>query len=161
MTRALLAAAILLGGCRGVTPIVRQPATPTTQSGLAAVSTIPQPPPIPADANAFVTVSEAVAAPEDDVPAYVKVFVDHKLVGQTVIGPKSAPKEWGAVLEPGNHLFRFEAWLLPLPGEWTPLSVQWQPAERFIRIEPGRRNRVTLKFFDGGRRSSVQVAREP
>jgi hypothetical protein len=163
MTRVFLAvaAAAVLGGCRGAAPIVGRPAAPAPETERAAEAAIAQPPPIPADANVLLTVTEAVAAPEHDLPAYVKVFVDQKPAGQTAIGPKSAPKSWGAVLEPGNHLFRFEGWMLPLPGEWTPLAVQWQPPERFIRVEAGRRTLVSLKFIDGGRRSSIQVWREP
>ena len=163
MRRTLLwaLAVAVLGGCRASSPIAGKPAAPAAPPERGAAVVFAQPPPIPADANALVTFSEAVAAPEDDIPAYAKVFIDGKLVGQTAIGPKSAPKAWGQVLEPGNHLFRFEAWLLPLPGEWAPLSVQWQPPERFIRVEPGRRTLVSLKLFDGGRRHSLEITRQP
>ncbi len=135
---------------RSVTPIVGPPPQPA-----------PKPFVIPPGANFLLIVSEAVAAPEDDLSSYAKVYVDGQLVGQTSTEPKSREKKWGDVLAVGNHLFRFEQWVLPFPGEWTPMQASWQPPERFVRVEPDQRTIVALKFFDGGRRHSLQVSREP
>ncbi len=151
---ALSAAAFLLAGCaktiKHVSPIEGPP---------------PQPPVVPyvvpVEANFIVTVSEAVADADEDVSAFTKVFVDGKPAGQTEIAPKSKEKKWGLALPDGNHLIRFEQWYLPLPGEWTPLGPQWQPEERFIRVERGLRTLVALKFSDGERRYSLQISREP
>ena len=155
MKRGLIAfaLAVFLSGCRGAGPIV---AAPPSQRQ-------PMVPPvvIPADANFLLMVSEAIASPEDDVLSYTKVFIDGQPAGQTPIAAKSKEKAWGDVLAAGNHLFRFEGWVLPLPGEWTPLAAQWQPPERFIRIEPGQHTGVALKFFDAGRRHSLRITREP
>lgn len=150
---ALALAAALLAACGGAAPLVG----PAPGAPAVPAPEIPAPPPIPKDANVVLTVSEAVPGPDQDTAAYVKVFVDGKEAGQTAIGPKSQDKQWGAALEPGNHLFRFELWTLPLPGEWSPLSVQWQPPERFIRVMPGARTLIFLKFQDGGRRHTLKL----
>ena len=143
-----------LAGCRAamrdVSPIIGPPEIPPD----APVA-------IPADANFVLTVSEAVADAEADVAAYTKIFIDGKEAGRTAIAPKSKERSWGQALPAGNHLFRFEHWLLPIPGEWTPLDARWQPPERFMRVEASARTVAVLKFFDGGRRQSLQVLREP
>ena len=116
---------------------------------------------IPADANVFVTVSEAVASQEEDIPAYLRIFIDGVALGQTPTEPKSKEKKWGEVVAPGNHLFRFEHWIKPIEGEWTPLAGQWQPPERFIRVDAQQRMTVALKFLENGRRFTLQVSRQP
>lgn len=118
-------------------------------------------PAVPSDSNFVLSVSEAVAGPEEDTPAYAKVYIDGKPAGETPKGPKSQEKKWGAHLSPGNHLFRFEYWVLPGAGDWGLLDDQWQPTERFIRIEEGGRTAVPLKFYEGGRKHSLQTSREP
>jgi hypothetical protein len=159
MSRALALAclALILGACgtgqrveQVVTPIEGPPPRPAAKPYV-----------IPTDANFLIVASEAVSGPEQDIGSYVKVLVDGKEAGQTPTGPKSAEKKWGAVLPPGNHLFRFEHWVQPLPEEWTPLKAEWQPPERFVRVDGNQRTVVTLKFVDGGRRHSLQVSREP
>jgi hypothetical protein len=151
---ALLAAVLLLGACRHVEEKVNPLIGPPPQPEVKPFA-------IPADANFEITESETVASAEDDQPAFVKVWVDGREAGQTAVFPKSKDKKWGAALPPGNHLFRFQMWVLPTPGEWTPLAEGWQPPERFIRVEQGLRTLVTLKLYEGGRRHSLQVAREP
>lgn len=147
-----LAALLWLAGCRAsaVTPIEGVPPRPPE----VAVA-------IPADANVLLAASEVVASAEDDQPAYVKVIVNGRESGQTATTPRSKERRWGAVLPPGNHLFKFQAWTQPLPDQWAPLADAWQPPERFIRVEPGLRTVIVLKFSDGGRRHSLQVSREP
>jgi hypothetical protein len=118
------------------------------------------PAPIPADANFLLTLGEAVGSPEADVGSYAKVIIDSEAAGQVQIGPKSQERRWGVRLPPGNHLFRFEYWVLPPAGDWAPLDAQWQPAERFIRVEEGSRIAVSLKFYDGARQHKLEIARE-
>jgi len=162
MKRLLLAsaAALALAACHAKPPTaVKQPlVTPL-------IGTPPNPPiepvVIPVTANFLLTANEAVASADQDLPSFFKVYVDNKEAGQTEIAPKSKEKKWGAELALGNHLFRFQAWVLPTPGEWTPLAEGWQPPERFIRVEPGLKTLVTLKLYDGGRRHSLQIDRQP
>lgn len=158
MRRLVLPLAVaLLAGCahggvqRQVTPLVGPPPQPIPPAEAKPVYT-----------NNFVlTVSEAVADSSQDLPSQTRVYVDGKLAGQTDVSPKSHDKSWGAALPDGNHLFRFEQWVLPAIGEWAPLADQWQPRQRFIRIEPGQRTLVTLKFSANERRYGLQIARDP
>ena len=113
------------------------------------------------DANFELVISEAVSSAEEDADSYAKVYLDGFLVAQTSVGLKSQGKVWGERLAVGNHLFRLELWNTPRSGEGVPLDAQWQPQERFIRIEEGTRAKVALKFFDGGHNYSYQISREP
>jgi hypothetical protein len=155
--RRLLAAAALaalLGACKSgqpvVTPLIGTPPNPPVQPVV-----------IPPTANYLFVGSEAVASADQDEAAFFKIYIDNREAGQTDIAPKSKEKKWGAVLPVGNHLFRFQAWVLPTPGEWTPMASGWQPPERFIRVEPGLKTVTTLKLYDGGRRHSLQIERQP
>ncbi len=122
---------------------------------------LPTPPvPVPEDADFVLAVVDAIASSEEDVLSQAKVFMDGKPLGETHIGPKSAEKRWGMRLEPGNHLFRFEQWVFTAPASWGPLDSAWQPRERFVRIEEGSRAVLSLRFSEGGRRHTVQFARE-
>ena len=98
---------------------------------------------------------------EDDIASYTKVYVDNAAAGQTEINAKSKSKKWGAKLASGNHLFRFEKWNLPPTGDWQMLDPQWQPPERFIRVEDGQKTTVKARFYDNGRKFELQIAREP
>ncbi|MDE2237057.1 MAG: hypothetical protein KGK30_04140 [Elusimicrobia bacterium] len=109
----------------------------------------------------MLTASDAVASAAQDEDCYLAVFVDGKAAGQTAVALKSKEKAWGEVLPVGNHLFRFEEWVKPPSGQWTPLPADWQPTERFIRVEPGLRTVVSLKFYDAGRRHSLEISRFP
>lgn len=118
---------------------------------------------IPGDANAVVAVSEAVADPSLDAESYLKISIDGKEAGQTPIAAKSSEKKWGARLPGGNHLFRFEYWVLISTGgagQWSALASQWQPIERFVRVDDKERVLVALKFFDGARKHSYQIFRD-
>lgn len=116
---------------------------------------------IPADANFVLAVSEAIASLEEDTASYTKIFIDGQPAGETAVGPRSQERRWGRRLEAGNHLFRFEYQVLPSTGDWTALDAQWQPTERFIRIEGGARTSAALKFYEGARRHDLRVSREP
>ena len=151
---ALLPSLAVLVGLSGCTIFQPAPATPGRAKPAPA-------PVIPADANIILTVSEAVASLEEDTASYTKVFVDGEPAGETSVGPRSQERQWGRRLEPGNHLFRFEYQVLPSTGDWTPLEAQWQPTERFVRIEGGAKTLVALKFYDGARRHDLQISREP
>ena len=149
----VVAAAALLGACKTgsiVNPLIGPGPEPLSKPFV-----------IPPMATFEFTGSESVASADADQPAFFKVYIDGKEAGQTAIAPKSKDKKWGAVLPFGNHLFRFQAWVLPLPGEWTQMAEGWQPPERFIRVEEGLKTLVTIKLYDGGRRHTLQVNREP
>lgn len=148
-----LALALGLSACGGFK------ARPPGRPGPAV--DLPRPAPaIPSDANFVLSVSEAVAGPEEDIPAYLKVTVDGNRAGETPSGPKSQEKKWGARLPPGNHLFGFEYWVASSSGAWTMLDSQWQPVERFIRIEGETRTSVSLKFYEGARRHDARISRQ-
>lgn len=119
------------------------------------------PPPVSKDANFVLSVSEVVGSPEEDVASQAKVYVDQALAGETWLGPKSREKRWGARLAPGNHLFRCEYWVQAGTAPAAALDAQWQPRERFIRVEEATRAVMTLKFLDRGLRHEVQLGREP
>lgn len=118
------------------------------------------PVPVPEDANFVLTTFEAIAGSEGDVLSQTRVFMDGKPLGETHIGPKSKEKRWGMRLEPGNHLFRFEQWVFTPPATWAPLAAEWQPRERFVRVEKANRAAVTLKFQEDDRGYSLLFIRE-
>ncbi|MBI5631753.1 MAG: hypothetical protein HY921_12820 [Elusimicrobia bacterium] len=105
--------------------------------------------------------SEAVPGLEEDSPAYVQIYIDGLPAGRTAALPKSQEKKWGRRLPAGNHLFRFEYWTQAAGGAWAPAEASRQPHERFIRVEREGRAKIVLKFYDGGRKHSFQVLREP
>ena len=172
-----VAAAILSAACGNHRPVLRPvpPAAAVSHPFIAvssttvvastepAVNIIPTEPPaaISSSANFVLVVSEAIGSPDEDLGSYTKVFLDGQEFGRTPVGPKSQEKEWGGKLDVGNHLFRFEKWDLPAVGDWGLLDAQWQPPERFIRVEPGQRTVVRLKFYDSGHGHSLQIARDP
>lgn len=157
------AAACLLAGCALKSP--PHPVTLTNPAvGLAtAKPTIPTtpPPPIPPQANFLLVVSETVASPDHDIGSYTKVFIDNLPAGETRIAARSVEKTWGVEISTGNHLFRFQKWELPDTGDWTELDPQYQPPERFIRINPGDKTIARLKFYDDALRHSLQIERQP
>ncbi|MBI4679502.1 MAG: hypothetical protein HY748_18165 [Elusimicrobia bacterium] len=124
------------------------------------------PPPAPApqaavDANFELVAVEVVESPEEDAVALVKVYVDGELAGQTQAGPKSSERRWQGALKAGNRLMRFENWSVGPSGEPELMAEDFQPRERFVRVEDGARTKVSLKFFDKGRQNTLQVSREP
>jgi hypothetical protein len=172
------AAEILSSSCGSNRPVLRPvpPAAAVSHPVIAVssetavafasapvVNVIPKEPPatISSSANFVLIVSEAVGNPDEDLGSYTKVFLDGQEFARTPVGPMSEEKRWGAKLDVGNHLFRFEKWDLPMVGDWGLMDAQWQPPERFIRVEPGQRTVVRLKFFDTGRGHSLQIARDP
>lgn len=114
-----------------------------------------------ADSNFTLTVYEVVENPEDESDAYAKVFVDGIEAGKTPSGPKSSEKKWESVLPAGNRLMRFEYWTLSETGEWTRAPEEFQPREKFFRVEEGLKTQVILKFFDKGRDNAVTSSRGP
>lgn len=157
--RRLVAAAALAAaawGCAGPRP-VPAPVAPLLPGHVPPAAAVA----LAADANLVVTVTEAVAALEDDRGSRTLIFIDGEPAGRIPDGPKSQERKWGLRLPPGNHLFRFEHWVLPAEGDWAPLDAQWQPVERFIRVEEGRRTEILLKFRDEGRGHSLEITRRP
>ncbi|OGR87288.1 MAG: hypothetical protein A3J74_11300 [Elusimicrobia bacterium RIFCSPHIGHO2_02_FULL_57_9] len=118
---------------------------------------------VPKDANFVLSVSEAVLSPEEDTSSYATISVGGRSAGRTPAGPRSSDKKWGARFAPGNHLFRFEYWIAASSASehWSPLNAQWQPIERFVRVNDRERLTVTLKFHDGARKHSYQISRDP
>ena len=134
---------LLAGGC-----------APTRQRSAAVPTAAPP------DPNASVAVYEVVEKPEDEAAAFLKVYVDGELAGQTATGPKSQEKSWNGRLAPGNRLFKLEYWTLAGLSDWKRLEDDFQPRERFIRLEEGAKTKILIKFFDQGRKNAVTTARE-
>ncbi len=120
-----------------------------------SASTGPKP-----DSNFILTVYEVVETPEEDVLSYTRVYIDGHLAGQTTAGPKSSHKNWETKLEIGNHLVHLERWAAVGSIEPVKLSEEFQPRERFIRVETGKRTMVWIKFFDRGRKHIPKIIRE-
>ena len=156
---ALTGPALVLGlaGCSVFGPGVPAPAKPLAPGHVEPAPAAA----IAADANFVLTVSEAVDSADEDTASYTVIYVDGKPVGKTPIGPKSQARQWGLKLPPGNHLFRFEYWILPSVGDWGALDAQWQPTESFIRVEEGARTSAALKFYEGAHQHDLQNSREP
>lgn len=113
----------------------------------------------PAQANFELIVREVVATPEEDEPVYAEVFVDGLPAGRAGPGPRSKEKIWRSNLEEGNRLLRFELWhSSAVPAAWP---ADYQPRERFIRVEPGFKTKVDLKFYDRSRQYDLDISREP
>lgn len=114
-----------------------------------------------ADANFELSAVEVVGTPEEDTVGLVKVYVDGELAGQTQAGPRSSERRWHGKLAPGNRLLRLEQWSVGSSGEPELMADEFQPRERFVRVEEGGRTKVVLKFSDGGRKNALQVSRDP
>ncbi|MCX5797463.1 MAG: hypothetical protein NTY77_18380 [Elusimicrobia bacterium] len=145
-----LALAALWAGCAAPKPAAKGPEP-------AAVQT----PPAAASANFELKAYEVVGTPEEDTLEYVQIYVGGALQGRTETAAKSRPKLWLGRIAEGNHPMRFEVWDSSdgVSGLRRPDGLQ--PAERFFRVEPGKKTTVTLKFTDQGRQSLFYVTREP
>lgn len=157
-------AAVVLAGAAALACAHQAPIPPAQPAASlpTAKPVIPSSPPvvISTQSDVVLTVSETVNSAEDDIASYTKVYVDNLPSGQTDIGPKSQPKHWGAVLPPGNHLFRFETWDLPPSGEWEMLDPQWEPPERFIRVLDGQKTDISLRYYDHGFKNELTISQE-
>ncbi len=140
------ALALWAAGCASRTQVVAPPEAP---------------PPAVANPNIEVLVLEVVETREEDTLAYVKVFADGAPAGQTTAGPRSSERRWLGRLPAGNRLLRFEVWEVGPAGDAQALAEPWQPRERFVRVEEGSLTRVQLKFWDKGRRNSLDISRQP
>jgi hypothetical protein len=150
---AFLALAALWAGCVAPKPAVKPPAA----SSVPAVAQIP---PAVASPNFELNAYEVVGTPEEDTLEYVQVFMDGQVQGRTEIAAKSRPKLWRAQIPEGNHPMRFEVWDSSDGVSGVRRGDDLQPAERFFRVEAGKKTGVTLKFTDGGRQSLFYVTRE-
>lgn len=111
--------------------------------------------------NFEVMTYEVVDNPEGEGVSHLKIFVDGAEAGQTAAGPKSSEKIWQGRLAPGNRLIRLEYWVLPGFGDWERLGADFQPRERFMRVEEGFKTKVAVKFSEKGRKNQIQLTREP
>ncbi|MEK7389271.1 MAG: hypothetical protein AAB036_06205 [Elusimicrobiota bacterium] len=110
------------------------------------------------DPNFELLVLETVPNADDDGVSFTKIFVDGQEIGKTPVGPRSQEKRARLKLPAGNVPMRLEHWLLPAAGEWTRLGDARQPRERFVRIENGVMNQLTLRFGADGA-PSLQMSR--
>ncbi|MCX5789302.1 MAG: hypothetical protein NTX64_12465 [Elusimicrobia bacterium] len=101
--------------------------------------------------NLEVSLSEVIERADQDGLSYAKVFVDGQPAGQTDTGPRSHEKRWEGRVEPGNHPVRLELWVLRDLGDWTRLSDEDQPRERFVRVEGEGKARLELRRTASGR----------
>ncbi|MCM2303746.1 MAG: hypothetical protein NDJ72_03540 [Elusimicrobia bacterium] len=124
---------------------------------------LPPPPPVAVvevkDPNFEVVVIEAVPNADDEGVSFTKIFVDGKEAGKTAVGPRSQEKHVRLKAPAGNQPVRLEHWLLPPIGEWTVLSEDRQPRERFVRIEDGTISRLTLRYAPDGT-ASLALSRD-
>lgn len=135
-------------------------------AGACAGHTLPPPPPVsvtrvppnPPEPNLAVTVYEVVETPEQDGPARTRIYIDNELVGQTEGGLKSQEKKWSGRVQEGNRLLRLERSTMPRVWDWVKAPDDRQPSERFVRVLPGIRTNVRLKFYDLGREHAVEVS---
>ena len=111
-------------------------------------------------ANFEFSAYEVVETPAEDAREFVAVLVDGQEKGRTPVAPKSQLKSWRAELPAGNYPMRFEVWDSTdgISGARRPDELQ--PRERFIRIEPGQKTVVVLKFYDKGRQNYLYITRE-
>lgn len=126
----------------------------------------PGPGPQPAEsraepANFELSAYEVVETPEADTLEFVQVFVGGELKGRTQAAAKSMPKLWRGNLPDGNHPMRFEVWDSSDGVSGLRRPDELQPRERFVRIEPGQKTSVALKFYDQGRQYLFYLTREP
>lgn len=133
---------------------------------LAPVSARPSrplfaPTPEVVGANFLLVVSEAVPDPSEDGVSYTKIFVDGREAGATEVGPKSQEHTLKLKLPPGNLPIRLEQWVLPPAGEWTRLGDEFQPRERFVRIEDGSVVRLELRFAENEGSNTLSLSRAP
>ncbi len=135
---------------------------PLVLAALWAGCAAPKPKPAAVAASNFEFNSyEVVGTPEEDTLEYVQVFVDGQPQGRTETAAKSRTKLWLGQIAEGNHPMRFEVWDSSDGVSGARRPDELQPGERFFRIEPGQKTRVTLKFTDAGRQSLLYVTREP
>ena len=168
-----------LTACAGQTPV--EPPSPTAEAaeasaaeaGVEAVPAVavvvatgpaavaaPLPAP-PANPNFVLKLREVVDSLAEDTTSYALAFIDGAGAGRTPAAPRSEEKAWSAELPEGNHLMRFEVWDSTdgVSGIVRPGSLQ--PRERFIRVLPGQKTEVRLRFFDRKRRHDFEITREP
>ena len=103
---------------------------------------------------------EVVETASEDIREFVVVFIGGQEKGRTEMAPKSKLKSWQAELSAGNYPMRFEVWDSTdgVSGARRPDDLQ--PRERFIRIEPGKKTSVVLKFYDKSRQNFLYITRE-
>ncbi len=46
-------------------------------------------------------------------------------------------------------------------GDWVKIDEQWQPRERFVKVEEGMKTRITLKFHAKGKSYTFIIDRDP
>ena len=114
-------------------------------------------PVIPPNANIMLVSSEQLSFFDENAASYLKVYVDHRYAGRTDIAAKSAEKKWGAALEPGRHLFRFEKWDIAPSGNWHMLSPQYQPPEQWLNLSSSSQTLIDIVFFDHGLKRTTAI----
>lgn len=117
--------------------------------------------PIPHNANVLLISYEQLPFFALDGASYIKVYIDHHYAGRTNIAAKSSEKKWGAVLEPGKHLFRFEKWNIAPSGNWHVLASPYEPSERWLNLSGSSQTVVTLIFSGGGLKHSLNLKQTP
>ena len=151
-------AALVLVACAG--PKARQNNLPNHFSTRPLLP-IAAAPVIPQNANILLTSYEQMSFFDEDAASYLKVYVDHLYAGRTDILAKSDQKKWGAALEPGLHLFRFEKWDIAPSGNWHMLSPQYQPSEKWLHLSSSSQTVVSIVFSDRGLKHSTTIKEIP
>ena len=111
-------------------------------------------------ANFEFSAYEIVETPSEDIQEYVTVFINGQEKGSTEIDLKSRLKFWRTELSPGNYPMHFEVWDSTNGITGVRRADDFQPRERFVRVEPGQKTSVVLKFYDKGRQNFLYITRE-
>ncbi len=135
--------------------------SPPSQSAFSPLLPVASSPTIPPNADILIQSQEQISFFEVDGASYLKIYVDHHYAGRTNIAPKSALKEWGEVLNPGRHLFRFEKWDLKPSGNWRTLAPKYQPRSRWISIDLSSQTIISVNFSNHELRHSVSIQIHP
>ncbi len=155
---ALLAASVvfLFSAC-GISHFKSRP----SRAAFPPLMPVASSPVIPPNANILIHSQDQISFFEEDGASYLKIYVDHHYVGRTNIAPKSASKKWGAVLNSGRHLFRFEKWDLQTSGNWRTLAPRSQPRSRWISIDLSSQTVVSVNFYNHELKHSVSIQIHP
>ena len=103
---------------------------------------------------------EVVQDSKEDGISATCLYWDGNLIGQTTPGLKSREKTWEGLLPPGNHLMEFQRWFFPGDTLWVKEKKDQQPRKRFVRVIPGSKTLVSLKYSQGGKKYAFDISKK-
>lgn len=114
----------------------------------------------PAECNFQLLVDETILDPAQEGESYTVVLVDGVEAGRTAMGPRGTQKRLLLKLPLGNRPLHLEHWVRSPRSEFGPVSPDFQPRERFVRVESGFVTRAFLRYNASGAPQLV-IQREP